>query len=93
MEVMVMFTSFNSLAVYTAHSLEEQASMRQFLEQVGIEHSVSAIDTNAPKGFYPALSPELLLTQSIEYIFDVYKKDYENAKSQIENNWHWNEEA
>jgi len=84
-----MFTSFNSLDVYTAHSLEEQASMRQFLEQAGIEHSVSAIDTNAPKGFYPAISPELLLTQSIDYIFYVYKKDFETAKKHIQENWNW----
>ncbi|WP_352400013.1 hypothetical protein [Anaerotignum sp.] len=88
-----MFTSFNSLAVYTAHSLEEQARMRQFLDQLGVEHSVSTMDINAPKGFYPALSPELLQTQTIDYIFYVYKKDYENAKSQIESNWHWVEEA
>lgn len=86
-----MFTSFNSLALYTAHFLEEQASMRQFLEQAGIEHSVSAIDINAPKGFYPALSPELLLTQSIHYIFYVYKKDFAQADTYIQENWHWDE--
>jgi len=63
-----LFTSFNSLVVYTAHSLEEQAQLRQILEKEGIEHSVSAIDTNAPKGFYPAISPELMMTQNIEYL-------------------------
>lgn len=88
-----MFTSFNSLAVYSAHSLEEQGQMRQFLEQAGIEYSVSAIDTNAPKGFYPVISPELLLTQAMDYIFYVRKKDFEKAKANINSNWHWEENA
>lgn len=88
-----MFTSFNSLAVYSAYSLEEQGQMRQFLEQAGIEYSVSAMDTNAPKGFYPAISPELLLTQKIEYIFYVRKRDFDKAKAHIESTWHWEENA
>ncbi len=86
-----MFTSFNSLAIYTACSLEEQGQMRQFLEQANIEYSVSAVDTNAPKGFYPAISPELLLTQTIDYIFYVRKKDFDRAKAHIQSNWHWEE--
>ncbi|NCC15163.1 MAG: hypothetical protein EOM28_02255 [Clostridia bacterium] len=88
-----MFTSFNRLVVYTAHSLEEQAYMRQLLEQAEIEHSVSAIDTNAPKGFYPAISPELLLTQSMDYIFYVNKKDFDRAKNHIQAFWHWDEDT
>lgn len=87
-----MFTSWNSLAVYTAHSLEEQGCMRQFLEQAEIEYAVSAIDHNAPNGFYPVLSPELLITQSVDYIFYVYKKDFETAKKYIQENWHWDKE-
>ena len=88
-----MFTSFNSLTVYSAHSLEEQGQMRQLLEQAGIEYSVSAIDTNAPKGFYPAISPELLQTQAIDYIFYVRKKDFDRAKAHIQSNWHWEDNA
>lgn len=87
-----MFTSFNSTAIYTAHTLEEQACMRQFLDQEGIEYSVSAVDTNAPKGFYPVLSPELLFTQTIDYIFYVYNKDFTKADNHIQANWNWNEE-
>lgn len=86
-----MFTSFNSLAIYSAHSLEEQGLMRQLLEQAGIEFSVSAVDINAPKGFYPAISPELLLTQTMDYIFYVRKKDFDRAKAHIQSNWHWEE--
>ena len=83
-----MFTSFNSLVIYSAHSLEEQGLMRQFLEQAGIDYSVSAVDANAPKGFYPAISPELLFTQTIDYIFYVRKKDFDRAKAHIQSNWH-----
>ena len=86
-----MFTFFNSLAVYAAHSLEEQAQMRQFLEQAGIEHSVAAIDRNAPQGLFPAISPELLFTQTIEYVFYVYKKDFDTAKTLIQDHWRWEE--
>ncbi|MDD4843223.1 MAG: hypothetical protein PHU31_02685 [Anaerotignum sp.] len=88
-----MFTFFNSLAVYAAHSLEEQAQMRQFLEQAGIEHSVSAVDTNAPNGLSPVISPALLLTQEIEYLFYVYKKDFDTAKGLIQKSWRWEENA
>lgn len=86
-----MFTSFNSLTIYSAHSLEEQGLMRQLLEQAGIEYSVSALDTHAPKGLYPAISPELLLTQEIDYVFYVRKKDFDRAKAHIQSNWHWEE--
>ncbi len=78
-----MFTSFNSLVVYTAHSLEEQAQMRALMEKAQIEHSVSAIYSNAPKGLYPAISPELMMTQSVDYLFYVHKKDFEKAKKLI----------
>ncbi len=87
-----MFTSFNSLPVYTAHSLPEQAALREFFEQNGLEYSVSLKDCNAPQGFYPAISPEMLLTQNIEYIFLVYKKDWQTAADLLKK-WHWEEES
>ncbi|MBR4016162.1 MAG: hypothetical protein IKI88_08215 [Anaerotignum sp.] len=87
-----MFTSFNSLPLYTAHSLEEQGALRELLEKNGIEYSVSLRDMNAPEGFYPALSPELLLTQNIAYTFLVYKKDWQKAKDLLNTQWHWEEE-
>lgn len=87
-----MFTSFNSLPVYIAHSLPEQAALRAFLEEKGLEYSVSLRDDHAPKGFYPALSPELLLTQNIEYIFLVHKKDEQQA-AELLKEWHWEEET
>lgn len=87
-----MFTSFNSIPLYTAHSLAEQASLRELLEQLDIDYSVSMVDINAPKGFYPAISPELLLTQSIDYIFYVHKKDFEKAETYLQQHWNWNDE-
>ena len=36
-----MFTSFNSLPVYTAHSLPEQGALRELFEKNGLEYSVS----------------------------------------------------
>ena len=84
-----MFTSFNSLVVYTAHSLEEQAQLRQLLEKEGMDYSVSAIDANAPKGFYPAISPELMMTQDIEFLFYVRKKDFDKASALLQAQWHW----
>lgn len=85
-----MFTFFNSLPVYAANSLEEQGQMREFLEQAKIEHSVSAVDTNAPQGLSPVISPDRLLTQPIDFIFYVHKKDFDRTKSLIEDSWHWN---
>ncbi|WP_304507343.1 hypothetical protein [Anaerotignum sp.] len=86
-----MFTFFNSLTVYVAHSLEEQGKMREFLEEAGIEHSVSAVDANSPGGLSPVISPDRLLIQPIDFNFYVYKKDFDRAKSLIQDNWHWNE--
>lgn len=88
-----MFTSFNSQILYTAHSLPEQGALRQLLEAAGIVYSVSAIDPNAPQGFFPALSPELLLTRSIDYVFLVYKKDFATAAEVLKAQWHWSEEV
>ena len=84
-----MFTSFNSLPVYTAHSLPEQAAMRELLEKNELEYSVSAKDANAPGGFYPSLSPDMLFTQNIEYIFLVYKKDFQKAAEILKEQWQW----
>lgn len=84
-----MFSSFNSLELYTACSLEEQGAMRALLEEAGIEHSVSAIDINAPRGFYPALSPDLLMTQTIHYIFYIHKRDRQAASLLLKERWSW----
>lgn len=84
-----MFTSFNSLPVYTAHSLPEQGALRELFEKNGLEYSVSLKDANAPDGFYPAISPDMLFTQNIEYIFLVYKKDWEKAAQILKEQWHW----
>ena len=86
-----MFTSFNSLPIYTAHSLPEQAALRALLEENGLEYSVSARDANAPDGFYPAISPDMLFTQNMEYIFLVYKKDWQKAAALLQEAWHWEE--
>lgn len=84
-----MFTSFNSLPVYTAHSLPEQGALRELFEKNGLEYSVSMKDANAPDGFYPAISPDMLFTQNIEYIFLVYKKDFQRAADILKEQWHW----
>ena len=85
-----MFTSFNSLPVYTAHSLPEQAALREVFEKSGLEYSVSIKNANAPDGFYPAITPDMLFTQNIEYIFLVYKKDWQKAADLLKE-WHWEE--
>lgn len=87
-----MFSSFNSLEIYTAFSLEEQGALRSLLDEAGIEHSVSAMDINAPRGFYPVLSPELLMTQSIHYIFYIHKRDRQAAATLLKERWSWEEE-
>ena len=84
-----MFTSFNSLPIYIAHSLPEQGAMREFLEENGIEYSVSPRHANAPEGFFPTISPDMLLTQPIEYTFLIYKKDYEKTAALLDEKWHW----
>ena len=84
-----MFTSFNSLPVYTAHSLPEQGALRELFEKNGLEYSVSLRDANAPDGFYPAISPDMLFTQNIEYIFLVYKKDFQKAADILKEQWKW----
>ncbi len=84
-----MFTSFNSLPVYTAHSLPEQGALRKLFEKNGVEYSVSMKDANAPDGFYPAISPDMLFTQNIEYTFLVYKKDWQKAAEILKEQWHW----
>ena len=86
---MSMFTSFNSLPVYTAQSLPEQGALRELFEKNGLEYSVSMKDANAPDGFYPAISPDMLFTQNIEYIFLVYKKDFQKAADILKEQWNW----
>ena len=69
-----MFTSFNSLPVYTAHSLPEQGALRELFEKNGLEYSVSMKDANAPDGFYPAISPDMRSSPRISNIFFWYIK-------------------
>lgn len=84
-----MFTSFNSTVIYTAHSLAEQAQLRELLDRNTISYMVSAQNLNAPEGLYPVISPDMLVTQDIDYLFYVKKKDVALAGEVIASQWHW----
>lgn len=85
-----MITVFNRKMVFTSFSMEEQANVRNVLDNNGIRHYVKVINRRSSS---PFANGTRSITGSVgekfeytyEYIIYVHKKDYELAKRYIHN--------
>ena len=76
--------SFKSTELLTVSSLEEQSKVRSILDQNNISYTVSVRHQNDCYGFFPVVSTEEMLTQSMQYVFYVPEKEKQKAISVLQ---------
>lgn len=80
-----MITIFNRKELLTTFSMQKQAEIRQILNDHNIDYKLKTINRNSPSAFNDTRARTGTLGQNLniayEYIFYVYKRDYELAKT------------
>ena len=75
---MSMFTSFNSLPVYTAHSLPEQGALRELFEKNGYENTVKTAQLAAEYAKAHGLK-YVVLASKTGYTIDIFMETFAKA--------------
>lgn len=79
-----MFTIFNRKELISTFSMKAQSDIRRKLQAKGIKYKCKVINRNSASPFSSARARTGTLGQNLdrtyEYIFFVYKKDYDRAR-------------